>query len=266
MKDLVNDHFAETEEEDDSKVLPPPVEETLIRVPGAILHLIDKQNSIQLACGDFSIIRIRQADNIAAVVARIGAVQWPLALDEAAVRLDQSHYFFAFRVPNTGKGSDDDSDEEVLLNYGLTFASKGQENLLEALDRILEGCSSFSVQKVAEGEKGEVLDGTVAREVTPAEAAAGPKKELMEERSAAYWTTLAPNVEDYSGSMAKVIAKGSGKVIQGILWCGDVTVERLKWGEDFLKSRMDPNSKPSQVSKDALKRMKRFDFCFLCGF
>lgn len=57
--------------------------------------------------------------------------------------------------------------------------------------------------------------------------------------------------------MAKVIAMGSGKMIQGILWCGDVTAERLKWGEDFLRRRMDPNSMPSKVSKDALKRMKR---------
>ncbi|ONK55879.1 uncharacterized protein A4U43_C10F1900 [Asparagus officinalis] len=50
---------------------------------------------------------------------------------------------------------------------------------------------------------------------------------------------------------------GSGRVIQGILWCGDVTVERLKWGEDFMKRRMDPKGKKSEVSKDALKRMKR---------
>nr|AAC34857.1 senescence-associated protein 12 [Hemerocallis hybrid cultivar] len=74
---------------------------------------------------------------------------------------------------------------------------------------------------------------------------------------AAYWTTLAPNVEDYSGSVARVIAMGSGRVIQGILWCGDVTVERLKWGEQLLKRKMDPNAQSSRVSKEALQRMKR---------
>lgn len=105
---------------------------------------------------------------------------------------------------------------------------------------------------------GEVLDGSVAREVAPAEMVAGPKKEMMEERSAAYWTTIAPNVEDYSGSMAKVIAKGSGMVIKGILWCGDVTVDRLRWGDEFLKKRMGPNDKTSEISKDAMKRIKRY--------
>jgi spartin len=62
---------------------------------------------------------------------------------------------------------------------------------------------------------------------------------LIEERSIAYWTTLAPNVEDYSSnSVVCAIAAGSGQLIKGILWCGDVTVEQLRWGNDFLKKRL----------------------------
>ena len=81
----------------------------------------------------------------------------------------------------------------------------------------------------------------------------------MEEQSAAYWTTLAPNLEDYSGMAAKLIAAGSGQLIRGILWCGDVTVERLKWGNEVLKKRVKPGSN-SEISPETLKRIKRFVF------
>ncbi|XP_029120062.1 protein EARLY-RESPONSIVE TO DEHYDRATION 7, chloroplastic isoform X1 [Elaeis guineensis] len=267
MKELVENLFPDADDDDPKSpaaapTLPPPVEETLLRIPGAILHLIDKQRSVELGVGDFTVVRLRQGENTVAVLARVGhdLVQWPLARDEAAVKLDDCHYFFSLHVPKSAAAAADDDGggdgSEDLLNYGLTFASKGQEGLLKELDRILESYSSFSVQKVEGKAKSEVLDGSVAKEVTPAEVM-GPKKEMMEERSAAYWTTLAPNVEDYSGSVAKVIAKGSGQLIRGILWCGDVTVDRLKWGEDLLKRRMVPGSKQTEISKDALKRIKR---------
>ncbi|KAI3736379.1 hypothetical protein L6452_15918 [Arctium lappa] len=204
-------------------------EETIVKIPSTIVHLIDKQESIELASGDFEIIRLRQAGNVVAVLARIGTeIQWPLAKDEAAVKLDESHYFFNLRVPsNSGEDSGDD-----LINYGLTIAGEGSEEL----DRVLEEYSAFSVKEVA----AVVVEGGGSAEV----------------KAAAFWTTLAPNVEDYSGSVAKMIASGSGQLIKGILWCGDVTVERLKWGNEFLKIRMKSGNK-SEVSTQALKRMKR---------
>ncbi|KAL5986036.1 hypothetical protein ACLOJK_028026 [Asimina triloba] len=237
-------------------------EELLVRIPGALVHLIDKQQSVELAAGEFEVVSIRQGGNVVAVLARVGdEIQWPLAEDEAAVKVDDSHYFFALRVP-APEGPETDKDDgaaragsEDLLNYGVTFASKGQEGLLEELDGVLEQYSSFSVQKVS--GKSEALDGSVARQVAPAEMESGEKKEMMEKRSAAYWTTLAPNVEDYSGSVARAIAAGTGQVIKGILWCGDVTAGSLKWGNQVLKCRMDPNAKPTEVSRDALKRMRR---------
>lgn len=104
----------------------------------------------------------------------------------------------------------------------------------------------------------EAVDGSVAGEVTPAEAMReAAKKEMMEERSAAYWTTLAPNVEDYSGLVAKAIAAGSSQVVRGILWCGDVTVERLKWGNDLLKQRLEPNKNDKEITPETLERIKR---------
>ncbi|KAK4258491.1 hypothetical protein QN277_004934 [Acacia crassicarpa] len=233
-------------------------EDVLIRVPGVILHLIEKDNSVQLASGDLTIVTLTQNGNVVAALARIGdQIQWPLAKDEAAVKLDESHYFFTLRVPagenehDTGSGNGFD-----LLNYGLTIAAKGQEGLLKEFDRVLESYSCFSVQKV-EGVPGwEALDGSVSRETSPEEMKSEKKKELVEGSSAAYWTTIAPNVEDYSGSFARWIAAGSGQVVRGILWCGDVTVDRLKWGNEFLKKRMKPGSQV-EMSPEAMKRMRR---------
>ncbi|CAI0434931.1 unnamed protein product [Linum tenue] len=258
MSDLAENLFPENEA---ALAEPAPHEELLIRIPGAIVHLIEKDHSVELACGALDIVTFKQGGTVIAAFCRIGGdIQWPLAKDEAAVKLDQSHYFFSLRVPS---GSQEFSDEEEesrgsgnqfeVLNYGVTFASKGQEGLLKELDRVLESYSAFSVQEVR--EKG--IDGNVARETTPEEfGKEGKKKELMKENSAAYWTVLAPNVEDYSSSLARMIAAGSGHVIKGILWCGDVTTDRLKWGNDFLKKTLKKGD-AVEVSPATLKRIKR---------
>lgn len=257
---------------------PQAVEETLIQIPGVILNLIDKSYSVELACGDLKIVRIRQGNNTVVILASVAdEIQWPLTKDGNAVKLDDSHYFFTLSFANqAGYDSDSGDDKEKksktkkkdekeknkdgsnadMLNYGVTIASKGQENLLKEFDGILQAYSSFSVQKVSEKAKEEVLDGKLAKETSPKDLK-GEKKEMMEKKCAAYWTTLAPNVEDYSGSAAKMIATGSGQLIKGILWCGDVTVDRLKWGNEVLKKRMTPGEKVSEVSPETLRRIKR---------
>ncbi|XP_047324545.1 protein EARLY-RESPONSIVE TO DEHYDRATION 7, chloroplastic-like [Impatiens glandulifera] len=262
VDDLAQNLFPDQESDQNPNTLPSlPVdssEEVLIIVPATIVHLIDKQRSVELASGDLIIVRLRQGENVVAVFARIGEdLQWPLAKDEPVVKLDESHYFFTLRIPS-GVGSDDEGsiiEEENILNYGLTIASKGQEGVLESFDSILDHYSAFSIQKVA-----EVADdlSAFAKETSPDEfvAEGNNKKEEMESSSAAYWTTLAPNVEDYSSSVARMIAAGSGQLIKGILWCGDVTVERLKWGNEFFKKRMCTSSN-SDVSPEAMKRILR---------
>ncbi|CAI9276712.1 unnamed protein product [Lactuca saligna] len=160
---------------------------------------------------------------------------------------DGSHYFFTLRVPSdTKSGNDSDFEYESLLNYGLTISSKGLEKELEEFDRVLEEYSAFSVKEV----KSSVL-ATVAVE----------NGGSVEAKVATYWMTLAPNVEDYSGSVARMIVEGSNQLIKEILGCGDVTVDRLKWGNEFLKKRTKPGSK-AEVSPKALKRVKRYHLVF----
>lgn len=276
MKDMVENLFpdhldyphppsAPTPASASASAPPLAAEEVLIRVPGAILNLIDRQYSVELACGDLTIVLIRQGESIVAVLARVADdIQWPLAKDLAAVKLDDLHYFFSFRAPKERDSDSDSSDDEDgknngsddYLSYGLTIVSKGQEGLLKELDGILQNYSSFTVQKVSESaKKVEVLDESLAKEMSPADLKT-EKKEEMEGKCAAYWTTLAPNVEDYNGLAAKLIAAGSGQVVKGILWCGDVTIERLKQGNEAMQKRMDPCSN-TEISPETLKRIKR---------
>ncbi|OIT06335.1 PREDICTED: protein EARLY-RESPONSIVE TO DEHYDRATION 7, chloroplastic-like [Nicotiana attenuata] len=254
---------------------PESLEETLLVIPGVLIHLIDKHYSVELATGDLSLVRLLQDKNTVAILARVAdEIQWPLTKDLAAVKLDDSHYFFSFQAmkEDDSDSSDDEKekgkkkkdkgkkekDKEKVnesLNYGLTIASKGQEALLKELDAILKSYSTFAVQKVEE-KAALAMGGTVARELSPADLKSEKKKEVLEERCAQYWTTLAPNVEEYSGSAAKLVAAGSGQLIKGILWCGDVSMERLKRGNEVLKQRMTSGTK-AEIRPETLRRIKR---------
>ncbi|XP_047338624.1 protein EARLY-RESPONSIVE TO DEHYDRATION 7, chloroplastic-like [Impatiens glandulifera] len=228
------------------------VEEIILRISGAILHLIDNQYSTELAHGDLSILRVQQGNSTVAIIIRVSdQIQWPLSKDQAAVKLDESHYFFSFKVPEENEpGSSDDEEDKCgkeltnnFLNCGLTVVSKGQQDLLKELDQILEKYSNFSVHKVKK------LNGS---ELSPEDL----KLEKIEEESAAYWTILTPNIEDYSVTAAKLIAAGSGQLVKGILWCGDVTVERLKWGNEIVKNKSKQNP-PTKIHPETLKKIQR---------
>ncbi|XP_051141002.1 protein EARLY-RESPONSIVE TO DEHYDRATION 7, chloroplastic-like [Andrographis paniculata] len=276
MKDLLADFFSDSDDETSARspTSSPPASlghgETLVTISGAILHLIDKSCSVELATGDLRVVRLRQGGNTVATLASVADdVHWPLGKDITAVKLDSSHYFFSFQAPRDpedddeendskknkekekGKNSKHDKIETEVLSYGLTIASKGQEKLIKELDHILEECSHFSVQKV--DEKAAVAMGGAAG-ISAGEL--DENKEEVEGQCAAYWTTLAPNVEDYSSIAAKLIAVGSGQLVRGILWCGDVTIERLNWGNEVLKQRMGPGTN-RELDPKTLKRIKR---------
>ena len=107
---------------EDAAPAPPTVEETLVDVPGAQLHLVDPDRRLDLGAGTLSVVRLRQGDHCVAVLARLTPdksnqrrgffsflssgrstdaqepVQWPLASDVAVVKLDAGHYFFSLHV------------------------------------------------------------------------------------------------------------------------------------------------------------------------
>jgi spartin len=207
---------------------PPPTEEVLLRVPGAQLHLIDRHRSHPLAAGDLSLLRIRAGDTSLAAIAVLGPIQWPLARDVAAVKLDPRHYSFSLTVP----ASPDDPAPDP-LHYGLTLSAPDSR-----LDGVLGAYTRFSVHSVA-GSEGLADRGR------------------GEVEAAAYWTAVAPNVEEYGSAVAKAIASGAESLAKGILWCGVMTVDRLHWGNEVLRKRIQPGATDAEVTPEMMKRLKR---------
>ncbi|GJM97432.1 hypothetical protein PR202_ga14359 [Eleusine coracana subsp. coracana] len=208
---------------------PPPAEDVLLRVPGAQLHLIDRSRSHPLAAGDLSLIRFRSGDTSLAAIALLNPIQWPLrARRGRGQSLTPAITHFSLTVP----ASADDPNPDP-LHYGLTLSHPDPR-----LDGVLATYTSFSVHSVV-GTKD--LEGKVRSEV----------------EAAAYWTAVAPNVEEYGGAVARAISTGAGHLAKGILWCGVVTVDRLKWGNEVLRKRMQPGDANAEVSPEMLKRIKR---------
>ncbi|KAK4710117.1 hypothetical protein R3W88_004630 [Solanum pinnatisectum] len=228
MNDLVGNLYPQndetTPEEQHHSTFAPP--ETLLVIPSSILHLIDKHYSIELATGDLFLHRLRQGNNIVALLVSVGnEIQWSLTKDLTVVKLDDSHYFFSFQAPKDDE-SDKQSDNDS-LNYGLYW------NITSY---------NFAVQKVEE-KAAVALGGPVMKELSPVDLKWEKKKEVLEERCAAYWTTLAPNLLQAQDT------------IKGILWCGGVTADRLKRGNEVPKNRFKTGSK-TEVSPETLKRIK----------
>eukprot|EP00249_Psilotum_nudum_P011164 c23003_g1_i1 orf=358-1674(+) len=279
------------------------VEEMLVTIPRAVVHLIDGEDSVHLATGDFSLIRLKKDANALAIFATVGdALRWPIVKDGPTTKLDSCHYFFSFTLPPDEKNGDKDEESDT-LHYGVTFAVEGQDSQLKQLDGYLEQYSYFSAPSLVQGasgrkeefvqdaisaeQKAETEEGSRSRnplelmrdfifrkpnppvkpsslpdltasvpvgasDMTPSE-----NKQLIEEKSAEFWTTLAPNVEDYNSMLAKGIAAGSGHIIRGMFWCSDTTVAQLQKGSLYMKQRVQPNDKATHISPRTMKNIRR---------
>ncbi|KAF2306260.1 hypothetical protein GH714_016082 [Hevea brasiliensis] len=198
MRDLVENLFPDPEEYNHHTPCPTGGHRGSIDHNPRCRSQSNRQNySVELACGDLSIFRLHQGDNIVAVLARVAdEIQWPLAKDEAAVKLDDSHYFFSLRLPKEHQDWDSSSDEED-KNISENAKAKGDALLSELT---VKETSSADLQNEEERLRG-------------------------------------------------------GHLIKGILWCGDVTVDRMKWGMSH-EERMSFKSK-SEISPDTMKRIRR---------
>jgi len=273
----------EDDDEEEEEAPLDPREECLVTVPNAIVHLVDENQSPHLATGHFSIIRIAQKGNGIVVLVRVGEnLHWPLMKDEPTVKLDPTHYFFTIAVPSE---LDSESEQNMeTLNYGVTFPdAKKHENEMKQLDEILTQYSFFSSPTLVQGDealaqktKDLSLDkdtSVTSREIANLDnkqqqhggkvvssdvlSSDGKQVVATEENQAEFWTTMAPNVEDYGSSAARAIATGSGHVIRGIFWVRDSTVTRLESGTIYLKSKMNPADNPRPISPTTLKNLKR---------
>ncbi|KAI5066064.1 hypothetical protein GOP47_0018688 [Adiantum capillus-veneris] len=248
------------------EVSPVEASETLlVSVPDAVAHLVDREASPHLASGPFSIVRLNQDGNGIAVFARVGKeLQWPLTKDQAAVKLDPSHYFFSVMVPPeiekecrlaspTAEKSSSSGDDS-LLNYGITFSSNTDMECLKQLDEVLKQYCCFKAPQVTTQRGGDKLVAVENdQKVNEISATAGLGGVPAED----YWTALAPNVEDYSSSVARAIASGAGQIIRGIFWCSEATIAQLEKGNHFMQGKIKSKDSPTKISPSATRRIQR---------
>ncbi|KAM3299341.1 hypothetical protein ACQJBY_040707 [Aegilops geniculata] len=81
---------------------------------------------------------------------------------------------------------------------------------------------------------------------------------LGEVEAAAYWTAVAPNVEEYGSAVARANASGAENVAKGIMWCGVMTVDRLRWRNKVLRKRIQNGDNEAEVCPEMLRCIKRF--------
>lgn len=182
------------------------------------------------------------------------------------------------------------SGEKVpeILTYGVTFPAEGYDKALPVLDSLLERYSHFSSPTLIHGDKAKeeqlkrnqdgglyiaskgmnvlanhnttTTDNTYGGMVIPPENIASNGKKQMqisEQNQAEFWTTMAPNVDDYGSSVARGIATGSGQIIKGIFWVRDSSVTQLDNGSIYMQSKLKANDKEHKVSPRVLRNLHR---------
>ncbi|GFS43913.1 senescence/dehydration-associated protein-like protein [Actinidia rufa] len=115
--------------------------EVLLELPGCKVHLVEEGEAIELANGDFTVLRVSDENMVLATVIQVGDdLQWPLTKDEPVVKLDASHYLFSLPM----------SDGEVPLSYGVSFSDGG---ILGFLDLFLKENCCFSCSSGSDRRK-----------------------------------------------------------------------------------------------------------------
>ncbi|KAK7398989.1 hypothetical protein VNO78_10164 [Psophocarpus tetragonolobus] len=108
-------------------------QEVFIQIPACKVHLMDEGEALELAQGQFMIIKTFEDNVSLATIIKVGdALQWPLTKDEPVVKLDALHYLFSLLVK--------DGDP---LSYGVTFSEASLGNM-SLLDSFLKDHSCFS--------------------------------------------------------------------------------------------------------------------------
>ncbi|XVF49107.1 hypothetical protein PTKIN_Ptkin03bG0242000 [Pterospermum kingtungense] len=108
--------------------------DVLLQIPGCTVHLMDEGEALELAKGEFTLVRISDNDVPLATIVKVGQdLQWPLTKDEPVVKLDSLHYLFSLPMKDGNP-----------LSYGVTFSGQYGGSSLGSLDSFLKEHSCFS--------------------------------------------------------------------------------------------------------------------------
>uniref|UniRef100_A0A0E0N1V7 Senescence domain-containing protein n=1 Tax=Oryza rufipogon TaxID=4529 RepID=A0A0E0N1V7_ORYRU len=194
-------------------------EETLLRVPGASVHLLDgAEGPVELARGDLAVVRIAKDGVAVATVARVGrGLGWPITRDEPVVRLDRLHYLFTLPDSTGGGGG----GGALFLNYGVSFAAP-DDALLASLDAFLKANACFSTPSSSAPSRSSATTTTRPAPTTTATADG-------------YWNDFAPRMDSYNNVLAKAIAAGTGQLVRGIFMCSEAYATQVQRGADLIR-------------------------------
>ncbi|GAV88886.1 Senescence domain-containing protein [Cephalotus follicularis] len=172
-------------------------QEVILRIPGCTVHLMDEGEALELARGEFTLVRILEDNVPLATIVKVGYdLQWPLTKDEPVVKLDSHQYLFSLLV----------QDGES-LSYGVTFWEQYSSSL-GMLDSFLKENSCFSASEIRRNVNKDVD-----------------------------WKEFAPKVEDYNSFLAKAIAGGTGQIVKGIFQCSNAYTNQVQKGGEIILTR-----------------------------
>lgn len=108
-------------------------QEVLLQISGCTVYLVDGGEAVELAKGEFTVVRILDENVSLATIIKVGDdLQWPLTKDEPVVKLDSHQYLFSLPMK--------DGDP---FSYGVTFLEQYGSSL-GFLDYFLKEHSCFS--------------------------------------------------------------------------------------------------------------------------
>lgn len=172
--------------------------ELLLQIPACTVHLMEAGEALEIAKGDFSLVRILDENISLATIVKIGDdLQWPLTKDEPVVKFDVLHYLFSLPMK--------DGDP---LSYGVAFLDEYGSSL-GLLDSFLCELSCFSGAAASSARSTRNVD----------------------------WKEFAPNVEYYNNFLAKAIAGGTGQIVKGIFKCSNSYTNQVHKGGEMILSR-----------------------------
>ncbi|KAK9131087.1 hypothetical protein Sjap_011574 [Stephania japonica] len=184
-----------------------PKEEVLLRIPGCAVHLLDEEETIELAKGDFTLVRLSDDNVFLANIVKVSEdIQWPLTKDEPVLKLDAVHYLFSLPMKEGG-----------LMSYGVSFSGPFRRDDMSLVDSFLKEHSCFSD--------------------VGSSSASSKEKPLVE------WKSYAPRIEEYNGLLAKAIAAGTGQIVKGIFKCTDAYTKQVQKGGEMIMTGANEQKK-----------------------
>ncbi|BFI25559.1 spartin [Marchantia polymorpha subsp. ruderalis] len=198
--------------------MPTGTETELLRISGAQLFLLDGEESVRMGVGNFALMMTVQAQTpLAAMVAQVADVQWPVGKDGPVLKL--ANYRYTFSIPG--------------LLYGVILPKDVSKELIQKFESLMQQYCTFEVRpdilKAA-----EIRNLRLRHPPAPNDVAAIDGEQ--------FWSNIAEDVEQYSKRLAQHIKNGSTIAVSGIALGGEWATWGIEQGGLRAKSKFTKTS------------------------